>query len=216
MTLFNGICDNCIYGNGKPIICTACGSMVKGELCLTCDFKEKNLYNCDPNAYSFDNSNYFPRPRYENHLYNLWRNNSHDGYDCQQQFSFVYKQELSYNQNYNGNYYSHDLSSFPCCDNCEESHETFQCQPIAQNIDFSGSDQIQNPQYPEINPPSLETSNKVFQANHSIQNEESFENPSNEIAASNSNQEKEEPPQDFEIHQLVRKECCVEASEEQK
>nr|GFA27112.1 hypothetical protein [Tanacetum cinerariifolium] len=27
MTLFNGICDNCIYGAGMPIICTACGGI---------------------------------------------------------------------------------------------------------------------------------------------------------------------------------------------
>nr|GEZ26259.1 hypothetical protein [Tanacetum cinerariifolium] len=87
---------------------------------------------------------------------------------------------------------------------------------MAQNIDFSGSDQIQTPQYPDVHPPSQETSDEVFQANHSVQNKESFENPSNEIVASNPNQEKEEPPQDFEIHQLVREECYVEASEEQK
>nr|GEV17892.1 hypothetical protein [Tanacetum cinerariifolium] len=87
---------------------------------------------------------------------------------------------------------------------------------MAQNIDFSDSDQIQTPQYPDVHPPSQETSNEVFQANHSIQNEESFENPSNEIAVSNSNQEKEEPPQDFDIRQLIREECCVEASEEHK
>nr|GEZ08625.1 hypothetical protein [Tanacetum cinerariifolium] len=37
---------------------------------------------------------------YENYLYNLCGNNSHDGYDCQQKFPFVYEQELSYNQNY--------------------------------------------------------------------------------------------------------------------
>nr|GEV83092.1 hypothetical protein [Tanacetum cinerariifolium] len=84
-----------------------------------------------------------------------------------------------------------------------------------QNIDFSGSNQIQTPQYPEIHPPSQEISNEVFQANHSIQNEESFENPSNEIA-SNFDQEKEEASQDSNIRQLIRKECCVEVSEEQK
>nr|GEV08737.1 hypothetical protein [Tanacetum cinerariifolium] len=100
MTLLHEICDNCIYGNGKPIICTACGSMVKGGLCLTCDFREKNLYNCDPNAYSFDNTNYFLQSQNENHLCSLCGNNSHDGYDCQQQFLFVHEQELSYNQNY--------------------------------------------------------------------------------------------------------------------
>nr|GEU70893.1 putative reverse transcriptase domain-containing protein [Tanacetum cinerariifolium] len=57
--------------------------------------------------------------------------------------------------------------------------------------------------------------NQNYDANHSIQNEESFENPSNEIVVSNPNQEKEEPPQDSKIHQLIE-ECSVEASEEQK
>nr|GEW06283.1 hypothetical protein [Tanacetum cinerariifolium] len=55
-------------------------------------------------------------------------------------------------------------------------------------------------------------SDKVFQANHSVQNEES----SNEIAVSNFIQEKEEPPQDYDIRQLIRKECYIEASKEQK
>nr|GFA93136.1 hypothetical protein [Tanacetum cinerariifolium] len=78
-----------------------------------------------------------------------------------------------------------------------------------QNIDFSSSDQIQTPQYPEIHSLSSETSDEVFQANHSIQNEESFEN-------SSSNEEKEEPPQDSDICQLIREECSTEVSEEQK
>nr|GEZ69269.1 hypothetical protein [Tanacetum cinerariifolium] len=115
----------------------------------------------------------------------------------------------SYNQNYNDNY-PHDLPSFPYCDNCGESHETFQCQPMAQNIDFSGSDQIQTPQYPEIYPPSQKISDEVFQANHSVQYKENLEN------SSNSNQEKEGPLQDSNIRHLIREECCVEASEEQK
>nr|GEW89227.1 hypothetical protein [Tanacetum cinerariifolium] len=66
--------------------------------------------------------------------------------------------------------------------------------------------------YPEIHLLSQETSDKVFQANHFVQNEES----SNEITVSNSNQEKEEPPQDFDICQLIREECSTEVSEEQK
>nr|GFA10604.1 hypothetical protein [Tanacetum cinerariifolium] len=44
---------------------------------------------------------------------------------------------------------------------------------------------------------------------------EYLENSSNEIAASNSNQEKEGPPQDFDIRQLIE-ECSIEVSEEQK
>nr|GEU47402.1 hypothetical protein [Tanacetum cinerariifolium] len=45
---------------------------------------------------------------------------------------------------------------------------------------------------------------------------ESLESSSNEIATSNSNQEKEEPPQDSDIRQLIREECGIEVSEEQK
>nr|GEU29747.1 hypothetical protein [Tanacetum cinerariifolium] len=83
-----------------------------------------------------------------------------------------------------------------------------------QNIDFSGSDQIQTPQYPDVHPSKI--SNEVFQANHSIQNEKTLENSSDEIVVSNPNQEKEEPPQESDIRQLVKEECYVEASEEQK
>nr|GEW12798.1 hypothetical protein [Tanacetum cinerariifolium] len=45
---------------------------------------------------------------------------------------------------------------------------------------------------------------------HSVQYKEYLENSSNSIAASNFNQEKENPPQDSDIHQLVREECVIE------
>nr|GEY09274.1 hypothetical protein [Tanacetum cinerariifolium] len=70
--------------------------------------------------------------------------------------------EPSYNQNYDVNYYSHDLPSFSCCDYCGESHENFQCQPDNQNVDFSGSDQIQTPQYHDVQKNSL--TNDEFEA----------------------------------------------------
>nr|GEU37648.1 hypothetical protein [Tanacetum cinerariifolium] len=116
-----------------------------------------------------------------------------------------------------------------------------------QNIDFSGSDQIQTPQYPEVHSPSPEQSdenpNELFQKpledlkelaeydnspskdhpiflndnkDHYVQNEESVENSSDEIATSNSNEEKEEPPQDSDIRKLIIEECCVEVFKEQK
>nr|GEZ22458.1 hypothetical protein [Tanacetum cinerariifolium] len=47
-------------------------------------------------------------------------------------------------------------------------------------------------------------------------NEDHSDNSSNEIASSNSNQEKQGPPQDSDIRQLIKEECCVEVSEEQK
>nr|GEX63150.1 hypothetical protein [Tanacetum cinerariifolium] len=92
-------------------------------------------------------------------------NNSHDDYDYQQQFLFVYEQEPSYNQNYDDNYYPHELPSYPCCDYCGGSHKTFRCQPDNQNVNFSGSNQIQTLQYLDINSPSPGISNKeIFQA----------------------------------------------------
>nr|GEX14574.1 hypothetical protein [Tanacetum cinerariifolium] len=162
---------------------------------------------------------------------------------------------------------------------------------MAQNINFSGSDQIQTPQYPDVHLSSQEKSEEVSQAKEdlmkSIQtflekfncisfeekppillqawfkffaiqyskpenpnelfqklledlkelaeyeksqskdhpiflndnedhSKESLENSSKEIATSNSNEEKEEPPQDSDIRNLIREECCVKASEEQK
>nr|GEU57250.1 hypothetical protein [Tanacetum cinerariifolium] len=198
MTLFNGICDNCIYEAGMPIICTACRGIVRGGLCLPYDIREKNLYNYDPNAYSFNNSNYFPQPQYENYLCNLCGNNSHDDYDCQQQFLFIYEQEPRYNLNYDDDYYPHELLSFPCCDYCGGSHETFQCQPDNQNVDFSSFDQIQTLQYSDINPSSPEI--------------KSPENSSEENVVSKTNQES---PQDSDIHQLIE-ECYVEVPEQQK
>nr|GFA69232.1 hypothetical protein [Tanacetum cinerariifolium] len=51
---------------------------------------------------------------------------------------------------------------------------------------------------------------------HFVQYKEYLENPSNEITATNSNQEKEKPPQDSNIRQLIREECCIEVCRKQK
>nr|GEV37016.1 reverse transcriptase domain-containing protein [Tanacetum cinerariifolium] len=159
MTLFNGTCNNCIYEDGKPLTCSGCEGMLRGGFCLPCDLKAENSFNYYQDAYSFNdlsnNSNYLLQPQYENYLCNLCGNNSHDDYDCQQQFLFVYEQEPSYNQNYD------------------------------------------------------EISDEAFQANHFVQYKENLEN------SSNFNQEKEGPPQDSDIHQLIE-ECYVKICEEQK
>nr|GEV11149.1 hypothetical protein [Tanacetum cinerariifolium] len=252
MNLLNEECLNCVYGNGKPLTCNKYRGMLRGVFCFPCNLEAENSYNSYQDAYSFNdlsyNSNHFPQPQYENYLCSLCGKNSHDDYDCQQQFSFDYEQEPSYNKNYNDNY----LPSFLCSDNCGGSHETFLCQPMTQDIDFSGSDQIQTPQYPDVHPPFQEKSKEVSQYSkpenpnelfqkllehlkelaeyensrsrdhpiflndneeHSDQNKESLENSSTEIATSNSNEEKEEPPQDSDIRKLIREECSVEVSE---
>nr|GFC29075.1 hypothetical protein [Tanacetum cinerariifolium] len=96
-----------------------------------------------------------------------------------------------------------------------------------QNIDFSGSDQIQTLQYPDVilllkkSHAQPEDSKELFQKlledlKELAEYTESLENYSNEIDSSNSNQEKEGPPQDSDIRQLIREECCIEVCEEQK
>nr|GEW11158.1 hypothetical protein [Tanacetum cinerariifolium] len=66
-----------------------------------------------------------------------------------------------------------------------------------------------------------EDSNKLFQKHLEDLKEleeykESLENSSKEIDVSNSNQEKEEPPQDSNIRQLIREECGIKVCEEKK
>nr|GEZ28502.1 hypothetical protein [Tanacetum cinerariifolium] len=110
----------------------------RGGFCLFCNSKAENSYTCDPNAYSFNdtsrNFNHLPQPQYETYPCELCGNDSHYGYDCPLRFSFVYDQEPCYNQNFNENYYPHNLPSFLCCDNCEGPHECFQCQSMNQNF----------------------------------------------------------------------------------
>nr|GEY09961.1 hypothetical protein [Tanacetum cinerariifolium] len=66
-----------------------------------------------------------------------------------------------------------------------------------------------------------ENSNELFQKlledlKELAEYKESLENSSNEIVTSSSNQKKERPPQDSNIRQLIKEECCVEVSEEHK
>ncbi|GJZ42326.1 hypothetical protein Tco_0589212, partial [Tanacetum coccineum] len=95
-----------------------------------------------------------PQPQFETYSCELCGNDSHYGFDCPPQFSLVYEQDPSYNQNFSDNYYPQNSSSFPqqylCCENCGGPHESFQCQPMNQNYfepdpSYSGFDQP--PQY---------------------------------------------------------------------
>nr|GEX94616.1 hypothetical protein [Tanacetum cinerariifolium] len=140
--LYDGICINCAYGDEKPVTCDVCEGPLMGGFCLFCDSRAKNPYTYDQNAYYFNNTSrnftHLPQPKFENYLCNLCGNNSHYGYDCQPQFLFVYKQELSNNQNYN-------------------------VSTNGQNNDSSSLDQIQSPQYLEIHHPSQADVEEVLQ-----------------------------------------------------
>nr|GEX94517.1 hypothetical protein [Tanacetum cinerariifolium]GFA57398.1 hypothetical protein [Tanacetum cinerariifolium] len=141
---------------------------------------------------------------------------------------------------------------------------------MEQNIDFSGDDQIQNPEYPDIQENPL-TNDKFeaytiandanmndlqFKLDNFQKNQQDFQKKFKQIQDDLLNQMRnfmqnlhdglpipppsvdkehkattdmellsaediqplpvQEPAQEFEIHQLIREECCVEASEEQK
>nr|GEY45002.1 hypothetical protein [Tanacetum cinerariifolium] len=207
--------------------------MVRGGLCLPYDLREKDLYNYDPNTYSFDNSNHFPQPQDENYLCNLCGNNSHDGYDCQQQFPLVYEQEPSYNQNYDDNYYPHESPSYPCCDYCGNLTKLFSVNPITKMFIFLILTKFKAYKYDQ----STSTDRPIFlndNEDHPVQNKESPENSSEEIVVSNPDQEKkpeattdtelsstedihplavQESPHDSDICQLIKEECCIEVPE---
>nr|GEU94786.1 hypothetical protein [Tanacetum cinerariifolium] len=92
----------------------------------------------------------------------------------------------------------------------EDSNELF--QKLLKDL------QIVNKELEEyINSPSWDR--PIFfndNEEHYVQYKQYLENPSNEIAASNSNQEKKKPPQDSDIRQLVREECYIEVCKKQK
>nr|GEU87221.1 hypothetical protein [Tanacetum cinerariifolium] len=170
VVLTNVICLNCTYGDGKPITCCECEGPLRGGFCLFSNLKAENSFTYDPNSFNdtLNNFNHIPQPQYETYLSELCGNNSNYGYNCPPQFPLLYEQEPSYNQNYNDNYYPHNSPSFLCCENCEGPHATFQCQPISQNINFFGFDQIQSPQYPDIYHLPQEISEEILKAKENL------------------------------------------------
>nr|GEV52757.1 hypothetical protein [Tanacetum cinerariifolium] len=86
----------------------------------------------------------------------------------------------------------------------EDSNELF--QKLLKNLQIIKKELI------ECNRPIFFDDNE----DHYVQYKDHLENSSKEIAASNSNQEKEKPPKDSDIRKLIREECCIEVCEEQK
>nr|GEY31547.1 Ty3/gypsy retrotransposon protein [Tanacetum cinerariifolium] len=92
----------------------------------------------------------------------------------------------------------------------EDTNELF--QKLLEDLKIINKELAEYINSPSWNRPTFFNDNE----DHSIQFKEYLENSSNEIAASNFNQEKEGPPQDSDIHQLVREEYGIEVCEEQK
>nr|GEW46794.1 hypothetical protein [Tanacetum cinerariifolium] len=208
--LTNGICLNYTSRDRKPPICYKCEGSLRGGLFWFCASNSEISFNNDPNRNSFDDSqnlsDYSPQPQYETYPCELCGNDSHYGYDCPLRFPLIYEQKPCYNQSFNENYYPHNSLSFLCCDNYGGPHESFQCQSMNQNYfkpnpcyehNSSSFDQFQPPHYSDVHQPSKEIKQELHEQEQATQ-------------------EKEEPPQKFDIRQLIREVCGIKVYEEQK
>nr|GEW93592.1 hypothetical protein [Tanacetum cinerariifolium] len=86
VNLINGICLNCIYGDGKPVTCCECEGPLNGGFCSFCTSRVENSFAYDSHPNSFDDSqnlsDYPPQPQYQAYSCKLCGNDAHYGYDC--------------------------------------------------------------------------------------------------------------------------------------
>nr|GEU35897.1 hypothetical protein [Tanacetum cinerariifolium] len=92
----------------------------------------------------------------------------------------------------------------------EDTNELF--QKLLEDLHIINEELAEYINSPSWNSPTFYNNDEE----HSIQYKEYLENSSNAIAASNFNQEKEEPPQNFDIRKLIREECGIKVCEEKK
>nr|GEW02326.1 reverse transcriptase domain-containing protein [Tanacetum cinerariifolium] len=105
---------------------------------------------------------------------------------------------------------SYGDSSTPMHDQPKDTNELF--QKLLEDLKIINKELAEYINSPCWNRPTLFNNDEE----HYVQYKEYLENHSNEIAASNFNQEKKGPPQDSDIHQLIREECCIKVYREQK
>ncbi|GJU09659.1 hypothetical protein Tco_1132055 [Tanacetum coccineum] len=164
--------------------CSYCGGPFNGGNCPSCSsVGSGNEFVYDPNPYSYNETpNFFNQPpqyQYETYSCEFCGGNSHPGYDCQTGNTPVYDQGPCYNQDFGFNqplhYFPSQPQQFPC-ENCGVLHENDQCQPMNQNYDpnfcydpiYSGFDQYQPPQFPEIHYPPQATVTELLQARENL------------------------------------------------
>ncbi|GJV75206.1 hypothetical protein Tco_1506790 [Tanacetum coccineum] len=124
----------------------------------TCNSGDENSFTYDskPNSVN-DSPNVFnPPPMYS---CEFCGNDARYGHYCTPQVPFIYPGPC-YNQDFNFPQDFHDFpQQYPCCEDCEGPHETFQCQPMnyyelnpCYNSNYSGFDQTQPLQYTVYHP----------------------------------------------------------------
>nr|GEU30140.1 hypothetical protein [Tanacetum cinerariifolium] len=190
--------------DGKSLICCECECPLRGRFCWFCVSRAETSFANDPNPNSFDDfqnlSDYSSQPQYETYLGELCRNDSHYGYDCPPCFPLVYEQELSYNQNYNENYYPHNSSSFLYCEN----YGYFDVHQPSKEISIDELKIMMQSYCERMNQQREQEDLLAAQREQKLLEQEQ--------AA----QEKEEPQQNSYFHQFIREICGTKVCEEQK
>nr|GFA47431.1 hypothetical protein [Tanacetum cinerariifolium] len=92
----------------------------------------------------------------------------------------------------------------------EDTNELF--QKLLEDLQIINEELAEYINSPSWNHPTFYNNDEE----HIIQYKEYLENSSNTIATMNFNQEKEEPPQNSDIRQLIREVCVIKVCEEQK
>nr|GEW06562.1 pre-mRNA splicing Prp18-interacting factor [Tanacetum cinerariifolium] len=175
-------CGEPLYGFSPCRWCTCerCGIDMLNGICPLCNSNNSCAYDHNPNSFDCPPDSYHPsHPTYETYSGDTYGNDSHFGYDCLPWFSLNYKPELGCIQNYNS--YLHDSLSlpqpYPCCEDCEVTHEPYQCQPMnhdyyhKQNSCYDstsiGFDQFQPQQY-TVNHPVFNAHNEYLDSQKNL------------------------------------------------
>nr|GEV61521.1 hypothetical protein [Tanacetum cinerariifolium] len=145
----------------------------------TCYYKEGNSFTYDSTSnLDHDSPNVFdPPPQPPVYLCEFCGNDARYGHYCTPQVPFIYS-EPCYNQDFNFPKNFHDFQQQNlCCENCEDPHEAYQCQP--KNEDYYheqnscydpnsfGFDQFQTPQY-TVNYPIFNAQNDLFNSQNNL------------------------------------------------
>nr|GEV95902.1 hypothetical protein [Tanacetum cinerariifolium] len=104
----------------------------------TFHFEAESPFTLDSTPTYVDESpNFFnPPPQPPVYPCEFCGNDAYFGHYCTPQAPFIYP-ETCYNQDFNfPQYFQNVPEQYPCCDDCEVTHEAYQCQPMNEVYDY--------------------------------------------------------------------------------
>ncbi|GKA22997.1 hypothetical protein Tco_0708959 [Tanacetum coccineum] len=158
--------------------CQECGCHLINGICKICTYDGENPIEFST-PYSFNESlNFSYHPTHSQPiLCEFYGIDARYGHYCTPQVPIISNPEPCYDQDYDE--FPQTLPSFPqqypCCEDCEGPHKTFQCQPRnyyepnpCYDSNYSGLDQIEPPQFPVIHQPPQEMSIEALLAREDL------------------------------------------------